>query len=287
MATTFPARLHVLLASQSSRAVVLRKGSANAVCSILWDRATDEFTIGQWLRGRIYERRADLSADGKHMIYFARGGRMNSPTKGSWTAISRAPWLKAIVLHGKGDCWLGGGLFTKTAQERQPGTYWLNGACMHFPLQRSTEMVEDTNFAPQGGRGGECLSVYHPRLLRDGWNLVSKLSEVRFDSCDLFEKPLANGWVLRKLAHAQVGPAEGKSCYWDEHELENSRLGVRIEKPDWEWAERDSVAPGGETIVWAEKGRIYRAAMLAKGLGEPQMVFDANGLRFEAIPAPY
>ena len=62
---------------------------------------------------------------------------------------------------------------------------------------------------------------------------------------------------------------------------------MRIEKPDWEWAERDSVAPGGETIVWAEKGRIYRAAMLAKGLAEPQMVFDANGLRFEAIPAPY
>jgi hypothetical protein len=84
-----------------------------------------------------------------------------------------------------------------------------------------------------------------------------------------------------------VGAAEGKSCYWDEHELENARLGVRIEKPNWEWAERDAVAGGGETVVWAEKGRIYRAATLAEGLGEPQMLFDANRLRFEAIPAPY
>jgi len=98
---------------------------------------------------------------------------------------------------------------------------------------------------------------------------------------------LANGWVLRKFAHAQVGAAEGKSCYWDEHELENARLRVRIEKPDWEWAEMDTVTRGGETVVWAEKGRIYRAVTLAKGLGEPQILFDASGLRFEAIPAPY
>lgn len=276
MATAFPARLHVLLASQSPRAVVLRKGPTNAVCSILWDRATDRFTLAQWMRGRIYERRADLSPDGKYMIYFARGGGVKSPTKGSWTAISRAPWLKAIVLHGKGDCWLGGGLFTA------PGKYYLNGGCMHFPLEQSSEMVEDTKFVPQGGRGGECLSVYYPCLLRDGWTLTSKLSEVRFDSCDLFEKPLANGWVLRKFAHAQVGAPQGKSCYWDEHELENPRLKIRIEKPDWEWADRD-----GETVVWAEKGRIYRASTLAEGLGQSQMLFDANGLRFEAIPAPY
>src|SRR5438067_10571875 len=113
MATTFPARLHVLLASHSPLAVVLRKGPTNAVCSILWDRSADQFNLGQWMRGRIYERRADISADGKHWIYLARGGRVNSPTKGSWTAISRVPWLKAVVLHGKGDCWLGGGLFTR------------------------------------------------------------------------------------------------------------------------------------------------------------------------------
>jgi len=282
MAAPFPARIHVLLASQSPQAVVLRKGPANAVCTLLWDRSKDRFTLGQWMRGRIYERRSDLSADGKYLIYFARGGGLKAPTKGSWTAISRAPWLRAIVLHGKGDCWLGGGLFTRPPQTRRPGKYWLNGACMHFPLQQAAELAEDTDFVPLGGCGGECLSVYYPRLLRDGWTLVSKLSEVRFDSCDLFEKPLANGWVLRKFAHAEVHPGPGKSCYWDEHEVENARLGMRFEKPQWEWAERD-----GATIVWAEKGRIYRAATLAKGLGEARMLFDGNGMKFEAIAAPY
>jgi len=276
MRALFPARLHVLLARQSPRAVVLRKGPANAVCSILWDRSTDEFTVGQWMRGRIYERRADLSPDGKHMIYFARGGKINSPTKGSWTAISRTPWLKAIVLHGKGDCWLGGGLFTG------PQRYWLNGNCMHFPLEQSAEFAEDTQFVPAGARGGECLSVYYPRLLRDGWSFAGKLSEVLYDSCDLFEKPLANGWLLRKLAHAQVGAPQGKSCYWDEHELENPRIGIRLERNDWEWAERD-----GDTVVWAEKGKIYRAVTGASGLEPSTMLFDANPLQFTAIRAPY
>lgn len=276
MGALFPARLHVLLASHSTRAVVLRKGPANAVCSILWDRSKDTFTVGQWMRGRVYERRADLSPDGKHMIYFARGGKIDSPTKGSWTAISRAPWLKAITLHGKGDCWQGGGLFTA------PQKYWLNGSCMHFPLRQSAEMTEDTKFVPQGGRGGECLGVYYPRLLRDGWTFAGKLSEVLFDSCDIFERPLANGWVLRKLARAQVGAPQGKGSYWDEHELENPQLGIRLERRDWEWADRD-----GSTVIWAAKGRIFRASAMTDGIGPEKMLFDANPLQLTAIPAPY
>jgi hypothetical protein len=54
---------------------VFRRGPVNAVCTVGWNRKTDEFQLGQWLRGRIYERRADLSPDGRHLIYFARGGR--------------------------------------------------------------------------------------------------------------------------------------------------------------------------------------------------------------------
>jgi hypothetical protein len=70
--------------------VVLRRGPANSVCSILWDRKKDKFETGQWLRARIYERRADLSPDGRHLIYFAMNGKWTSETRGSWTAISRA-----------------------------------------------------------------------------------------------------------------------------------------------------------------------------------------------------
>src|SRR5215472_15285961 len=110
MTRRIPPRLHVLLASQAPIGVVFRRGPSKSVCSILWNRKTDEFELGQWLRGRIYERRADISPDGRFLIYFAMNGKWNSETKGSWTAISHAPWLKAIALFGKGDCWNGGGL---------------------------------------------------------------------------------------------------------------------------------------------------------------------------------
>src|SRR4029078_2837241 len=75
MATRFPARLYVLLASEARVGVVIRRGPARAVCSILWDRNSDKFETGQWLRGRIYECRADLSPARRYMIYFASIGR--------------------------------------------------------------------------------------------------------------------------------------------------------------------------------------------------------------------
>jgi hypothetical protein len=75
MPAKFPPRLHVLLARDTPYAVILPRGPSKTTCSIGWDRRNDTFTIGQWLRGRIYERRSDLSPDGKHLIYFAMNGR--------------------------------------------------------------------------------------------------------------------------------------------------------------------------------------------------------------------
>ena len=63
-----PARLHVILAREASIGVVFRRGPSKRVCTFLWDREKDEFTIGQWLKGSIYEHNADISPDGKYMI---------------------------------------------------------------------------------------------------------------------------------------------------------------------------------------------------------------------------
>lgn len=66
-----PARLHVILAREAPKAVVFRRGPTGQVCTLGWDLETDTFTMGQWLKGRIYEYRSDLSPDGELMIYFA------------------------------------------------------------------------------------------------------------------------------------------------------------------------------------------------------------------------
>ncbi|MBZ5606903.1 MAG: hypothetical protein LAP38_01485 [Acidobacteriia bacterium] len=274
--SSFPARLHVLLASQAPVGVILRRGPSKSVCSILWNLKTDKFELGQWLRGRIYERRADISPDGRYLIYFAMNGKWASETKGSWTAISRAPWLKAIVLAAKGDCWLGGGLFTSNS------SYWLNGGCSEL-IHDSMEVRRDLSFKPVAYYGGECPSVYYPRLQRDGWILRTKIENGKFNSCTVFEKVHPKkSWILRKFAHEEVGSPPGKGCYWDEHELEHPKLERRLSLPKWEWAEFR-----GDTVLWAEGGCIHRARVHAKEIGKTETLFDANAMKFEARAAPY
>ena len=256
---------------------MLRRGPSKSVCSILWNRKRDTFELGQWLRGRIYERRADISPDGRYLIYFAMNGKWNSETRGSWTAISRVPWLKAVVLLGKGDCWHGGGLFTSNSR------YWVNDGYGHFNIRDSGELERDPRFKPDGHYGGECPSVYYLRLQRDGWVLKTTLKNDRWNTCTVFEKTHPKKlWTLRKLAHAQTGAPPGKGCYWDEHELENPKLPQRLLFPKWEWADIE-----GNMLVYAEDGRLYRAPLYAKELGPAKLLFDANGMKFEPLAAPY
>ncbi len=271
----FPARLHVLLASRSPLAVVLRRGPANQVCSILWNRATNAFSLGQWLRGRIYERRSDLSPDGRHMIYFAMNGRWQSEARGSWTAISIAPWLKAIRLYPKGDCWNGGGLFTSNT------SYWLNGGFCGQPLIREDKLLKrDLKYRPEH-YGNECTGVYYVRLQRDGWKLVETMG-VRFSAGTVFEKQLPHGWILRKWARADIDHPEGAGCYWDEHELEHSGRKILLPQTGWEWADFD-----GDWLMWAAQGCLWRAKAGREGNEDPFMIKDFNDMKFERREAPY
>jgi hypothetical protein len=280
-ASRFPARIHVLLARDAPVGVVIRRGPSKTVCTIKWDRRRDKFAVGQWMRGRIYERRTDLSSDGKYLIYFAMNGRWQGPAKGSWTAISRAPYLKAITLLPKGDCWNGGGLFVT------PDRYWLNDGYGHQMAQDSREVLRDPLYRPQGGSGNECLGVYYPRLMRDGWRFVESHdrtpSGARWPvNVDVFEKAFADGWSVRKLAYASVEHDVGTGCYWDVHELVHPRREIVIPQPKWEWAEVD-----GSRLVWAEDGALQSGRVNKSGLCKAKLLADFNAMKFEAIAAPY
>ena len=263
------ARIHVLLARKSPLAVVIRRGPSKRVATLLWDRRTDELTVGQWLNGRIYERRSDLSPDGKYLIYFALNGHWDSESKGSWTAVSRAPYLRAIAMFPKGDGWHGGGLWTG---ERR---YWLNDGWGHERLRATKEVQRDTKFVPHEDWGGECPGVYYLRLQRDGWTLLAENEH----GPDVFERALGHGFRLRKLAHA--GSGHGKSVYWDSHELIDADGRVEAQ-PDWEWADLD-----GGRLAWSTGGKIFAASLFSDGPGEPRELADLNPLEFERLEAPY
>jgi len=139
MNAPIPARVHILIARAAPYALIIRRGPSKHVCTIGWNLRDDTFQLGQWLKGRIYEYRCDLSPDGRHLIYFAMNGKWESETKGSWTAISKTPYLKALGLWAKGDCWNGGGLF---ADDR---SYTINGARDHETLRTPPGLIHDDN----------------------------------------------------------------------------------------------------------------------------------------------
>ena len=274
--TTLPARIHVLLAREAPLGLVIRRGPSKHVATLLWDREHDTFQLGQWLKGRIYERRCDLSPDGNYLIYFAMNGKWDAESKGSWSAISRAPYLKALAMFPKGDCWYGGGLWTSNR------SYWLNDGYEHQVLHDTDEVRRDTDFDPSERFGPECTGVYYPRLLRDGWRLVAAGDDSEENSLDTFEKPLWHGWTLRKFAHAEVNHPVGKGCYWDEHELVHAASGTLFRFPDWEWADWDF-----RRLLWASGGKLFAGTVSAEGLADESELMDFNPMTSERIKAPY
>src|SRR6266542_1526440 len=168
MSKNLPSRLHALLASDSNMGVVIRRGPSRKVCVIGWDRETDEFVVGQLFYGRIYERRCDLSPDGRQLLYFAMNGQWGSEVLGSWTAVSSAPYLKALGLWAKGDCWNGGGLFVSNHE------FWLNDGYGHKTMQEAPSLKHRSDCPWPNGYGGECPGVDYVRLQRDGWELAGR-----------------------------------------------------------------------------------------------------------------
>lgn len=70
-----PARLYALVARQRRRAVIFRRGPAKRTLVLAWDLADDTIVQGQWFKGRIYERRCDLSADGDLLMCYVASNR--------------------------------------------------------------------------------------------------------------------------------------------------------------------------------------------------------------------
>lgn len=92
-------RIHCVVARDVRTAVVFRRGPTKKVRMLLWDLARDVITGGQWLAGRIYDSRCDISPDGKLVVYFAGKFKTKIAT---FTAVSRPPYFTALALWPMG-----------------------------------------------------------------------------------------------------------------------------------------------------------------------------------------
>jgi len=163
-----PCRLFVYLAREAPLGIVLRRGPSAWTRLSIWHTDTDSIEHGQWLKGRVYERRSDVSANGALFVYFARqsGGRGRAD---SWVAISRPPWFTALALWFVGGTYYTGGFFS--------GRHSLSlgfGATPPDQGRLPRWLTVDTSLPPYVDRTNNWTerTVHVNRLLRDGWQLV-------------------------------------------------------------------------------------------------------------------
>jgi hypothetical protein len=167
--TLKPCRAFAILACDAPLAVILRRGPSDWVQLIRWETTSDNIEYGQWFKGRIYERRCDLSPNGKLFLYFARKTNKKMLDEQSytdvWTAVSKPPYFTALALWPKGNSWNGGGVFDDDRTIR------LN----HNPER----MAAHPDHEPSGlsiimdfDNKGEDASIYPQLLLRHGWEFV-------------------------------------------------------------------------------------------------------------------
>lgn len=104
-------RLHLFFATENDRAVIIRQGPTRQFRMILWNRDTDTFEDGQWIKQKVYVERCAISPDGQHFLYFLLDGKWGSAARGSYSALCRPPYWTALSLFPQGDTWTGQCLF--------------------------------------------------------------------------------------------------------------------------------------------------------------------------------
>ena len=263
---TVPCRLTVFLARKASVAVILRRGPKRWTQLVLWDRASDKFTPGQWFRGRVYERRCDLSPDGRLFVYFAakHGPRRDPDGIGeAWTAISRPPYFTALALWTNLGSWYGGGVFPSDRK------VLLDVACSLEPHPK---------FKVRGLKIGPCPPKSAPceqRLLNAGWRLVERgfdpRTERRIGAREVWCKPhpTAPLTLYRQMEEVDFHSPDGPyhETIWLET-IDDLRPLAGARWADWD----------GDRLVFTRNGALWQVSV-ENGAFDEKQLFDFNPLR--------
>ncbi len=261
-----PSRVHVLLARDTPLAAVIRRGPAKVACVVAWNRATDTFTLGDWVKARLYEDQSDISPDGKYLIYTANNGLYQEGCSAQWGAISIVPHLKPLLHWQEKGVASAGGLFTGLR------SYWLNDARHPMPLKPEA-FVRDQSLDVSRLINGKRTSVYAIKLGLNGWTKSATPREINTSSAS-FEKKLPGGWTLTK--HVNNDPNPQENVFTESHTLSNEAHAIHRHRPLWEWADWDR-----HRLVWAERGKLWAANLGQENLTDAKILKDFDEYKFD------
>jgi hypothetical protein len=282
-------RLYAILARKARLAVVFRRGPTRQVLLAQWRTDTDEFYEGQWLKGRIYERRCDLSPSGRWLIYFA--ANYKEPYF-SWTAISKPPFLAAVALWPKGDGWGGGGLFAKEEE------ILLNHRDKEMALADGFKLPRFVKVEPLGSHSGwgEDSPIIDERLTRDGWQLMQQGKAIKhnigapvwieLEPPQIWSRlnPKRTNYELRTQTRG-IHERDG-AWYIIEHLVLRRKPGMELSLGRTDWADW---CHSGD-LLFSKEGRMFRLGFNQHDellpLADAKLLIDLTEKRFEAKKAP-
>lgn len=289
LSTSASTRLFAILAQEKATAIILRRGPSKEVLLISWNLDDDSLHFGQWFRGRIYERRCDLSPSGDLFIYFA--AKYRGPMF-SWTAVSKPPYLTALALWPKGDGWGGGGIFrSETSINLNHGP----SECTLSEALRLDNRLEVNLFGDSSGMG-EDYPLYDSLLEKRGWKLIEE-GEVVTSPWDAkvrhvwtiprtYQKGSIAGNVLLQQIRG-LGIRDGES-WWMDYQITDANGEQLLRLPRIDWADWDH---NGD-LLFADMGCIFRlrtenfSKIHDRRYSAAKLVANLNRVKWEYRAAP-
>lgn len=286
MKARVPARIFGIVAQQAPIAVIFRRGPSRSCQMLTWNLESDEVTPGQWIYGKVFVRRCDLSPDGQ-LLVAAISNYAASRTEAAalefglpnyatsfWTAVSRPPYFTALALWFLGPSYNGGGM-------------WIDNRTLGFnnqpyaddvakPMPRGFRRV-DLNLGP-----GEDRGIWNRLLTTRGWlgekTSMFKKSEL---STGTILKPFSGGMIRYRETTVRSQWLWKDRETWELLDADNRVVWSSADQPmGWTWVDVDHrgrvlLADGGRLFVWED----FPA-------GEPRLIIDLNDNTFSECPPP-
>jgi hypothetical protein len=265
-------RIYVLLAREAPLGVIIRRGPSKMAQLVLWRTDTDQFEFGQWFKGRIHERRCDLSPSGKYFIYF--GGKEKPPMY-KWTAISHPPYFTALALWDA-SYHIGGGVFESDSHVIVNQHLRIGATKDELPdLSIKVESTGFTDWEPE--------TLLLQRLVRNGWQITNDKNG--FDGlmfkCHVYENE------FKAFLHLSMKYYNSDDRCKEDFLVAGDDGNTIVEMKDIEWADFDK---NGD-LLFARGGKVFRLAQINEAPYLPPIenakeLLDLSKYSFEEVPPP-
>lgn len=262
-------RLYGILAPSTPAVVIFWQGPGRVAGLIKWNLEGDQIEFGDSIRGKIFEREADVSPSGDYAAFVTV--RLDQQSIGFCACVTRVPGLTPLASCRVGVKGFAAGFFSSENRFSTP-LRGLTSAQRELPFQVDSEVT-----MPEDSESPEI-----ERMLRTGWTISESMvtsggPEETFTRED-FQSPRALGGAFRKAYRYVAGHSTLRprvlSKQAGEHVLERVdslvahhmevRYRVRsqdsnlsIDLPGFEWAEVDS----GGGLLLARDSALYRARL--------------------------